>query len=327
MSYERITEIFKVMGGQRIGLKHADFYLKWAEYEVFSTFIDRAKRILQAAIQSKVQPIGQLEAALLDLEKGVIKSRKPLQVKEKEETVEFKPRRRARLGPPARQPKLEVNQERGFPSPESISGSPRVAEIKDSQEEKENLIEIVKEDRSVNMDMSNTITEMNSKNYQVPVRDAEDKSHVVVNGKSYLRHGLIGKGGSCKVFKIEDEKDGSIYALKKVKLRGQDKFVVEGYKNEIILLNKLKTNERIIRLVDAIHDPDQHLLMMVLEYGEIDLEKMLQKNQETALSINFIRNYWEQMLQAVQAIHDQNIIHSDLKPAVCFSTNLRTSCW
>ena len=43
---------------------------------------------------------------------------------------------------------------------------------------------------------------------------------------------------------------------------------------------------------------------------------MLQKDAEQPLSINFIRNYWEQMLQAVQAIHDQNIIHSDLKPAV-----------
>jgi serine/threonine-protein kinase TTK/MPS1 len=52
-----------------------------------------------------------------------------------------------------------------------------------------------------------------------------------------------------------------------------------------------------------------------LEYGEIDLEKMLQKSPDVPLSINFIRNYWEQMLQAVQAIHDHNIIHSDLKPA------------
>ncbi|KAJ3338750.1 Dual-specificity kinase, spindle pole body (SPB) duplication and spindle checkpoint function [Kappamyces sp. JEL0680] len=121
-------------------------------------------------------------------------------------------------------------------------------------------------------------------------------------------------GGSCKVFKIVDGA-GHIFALKKVKLRGQDASVVEGYKNEIILLNKLKTNDRIIRLYDAEHDAKQQILLMVLEYGEIDLERMLQKDTEQPLSINFIRNYWEQMLQAVQAIHDQNIIHSDLKPA------------
>jgi serine/threonine-protein kinase TTK/MPS1 len=45
------------------------------------------------------------------------------------------------------------------------------------------------------------------------------------------------------------------------------------------------------------------------------LEKLLQKSPDVPLSINFLRNYWEQMLQAVQAIHDHNIIHSDLKPA------------
>jgi serine/threonine-protein kinase TTK/MPS1 len=39
---------------------------------------------------------------------------------------------------------------------------------------------------------------------------------------------------------------------------------------------------------------------------------LLQRGRQ---SLNFIRNYWEQMLQAVQAIHDANIIHSDLKPA------------
>ncbi|KAJ3327610.1 hypothetical protein HDU76_011450 [Blyttiomyces sp. JEL0837] len=31
--------------------------------------------------------------------------------------------------------------------------------------------------------------------------------------------------------------------------------------------------------------------------------------------LNFVRMYWNQMLQAVQCIHDENIIHSDLKPA------------
>lgn len=133
----------------------------------------------------------------------------------------------------------------------------------------------------------------------------------------YYKSGLIGKGGSCKVFKIIDPSNGQLFAFKKVKLRGQDPSVIDGYKNEIILLNKLKNNDRIIRLFDAQHDSRNHTLLMVLEYGEVDLEKMLQKDLEAGrISINFVRNYWEQMVQAVQAIHDQNIIHSDLKPAV-----------
>jgi serine/threonine protein kinase len=52
----------------------------------------------------------------------------------------------------------------------------------------------------------------------------------------------------------------------------------------------------------------------VMEYGEIDLAHLLKKEQGN-ISRNFIRMYWEQMLQAVHAIHEENIIHTDLKPA------------
>jgi serine/threonine-protein kinase TTK/MPS1 len=125
---------------------------------------------------------------------------------------------------------------------------------------------------------------------------------------------VIGHGGSCKVFKITDEQ-GKVFALKKVKLKGQEPSVIAGYNNEIILLAKLKDNDRIIKCFNADRNLKEGTLLMVLEYGEVDLEKLLSKNPTVPLSINFIRNYWEQMLQAVQAIHDQNIIHSDLKPA------------
>ncbi|KAJ3254710.1 hypothetical protein HK103_006862 [Boothiomyces macroporosus] len=177
-------------------------------------------------------------------------------------------------------------------------------------------------DETTDMDMSNTVTFAKRQ----PVEDEtigkesfwdvktilQDKKNFRVNGKCYVRSELIGKGGSCKVFKVFDQ-NGHVYALKRVKLKGQDGSVAAGYKNEIILLNKLKNNERIIKLINAEHNLQDHVLLMVLEYGEIDLEKMLQK--QPIISPNFMRNYWEQMLQAVNAIHEQNIIHSDLKPA------------
>jgi len=52
-----------------------------------------------------------------------------------------------------------------------------------------------------------------------------------------------------------------------------------------------------------------------MECGEIDFAHILAKYQGTPLSLNFIRVYWEQMLSAVQAIHEEKIVHSDLKPA------------
>jgi serine/threonine-protein kinase TTK/MPS1 len=62
-------------------------------------------------------------------------------------------------------------------------------------------------------------------------------------------------------------------------------------------------------------------IYLVLEYGEIDLATMLSRKQklrasgEEELDENFVRLYWQQMLQAVATIHNERIVHSDLKPA------------
>lgn len=143
----------------------------------------------------------------------------------------------------------------------------------------------------------------------------KDKS-ITVNGITYQKIELIGKGGSSKVYKIMNEQ-GKIFALKKVKLAEQDDIVVEGYMNEVSLLKRLVKNERIIQLVDSESRIEDGVLLMVLEYGEIDLAHLLVKEKTGGLSPNFIRMYWEQMLRAVHAIHEEQIIHSDLKPAVC----------
>ncbi|KAI8914588.1 kinase-like domain-containing protein [Gorgonomyces haynaldii] len=142
--------------------------------------------------------------------------------------------------------------------------------------------------------------------------DREKKPFFKVNGVEYQRIDLIGKGGSSKVFKVLDA-SGRVYALKRVKLQKQDPAVVEGYLNEIEILKSLQDSDRIIKLYDSQTDLNGELVM-VLEYGEIDLDQLLQR-QNNKMSLNFIRNCWEQMLQAVDAIHKQNIIHSDLKPA------------
>ncbi|KNC99197.1 TTK protein kinase [Spizellomyces punctatus DAOM BR117] len=153
--------------------------------------------------------------------------------------------------------------------------------------------------------------------WRVPAQSqqaAKDKTSIMVNGVLYKKLGLIGRGGSSKVYKIMSE-DGKLFAMKKVKLKGQEDSAIEGYLNEIALLKRLDGNERIIRLVNAEINEEQGYLLMVLEYGEIDLAHVLQKEQGVPLSLNFIRMYWEQMLRAVHAIHEENIIHSDLKPA------------
>jgi len=123
----------------------------------------------------------------------------------------------------------------------------------------------------------------------------------------------IGRGGTSKVYKVLSQ-EGKILALKKIDINGSDKTAFQGYINEINLLNHLRNNSRIIQLVDSEINRETNSIYMVMECGEIDLAKLLQKEGKK-ISISSIKMYWEQMLKAVHAIHEENIIHSDLKPA------------
>ncbi|KAJ3009824.1 UNVERIFIED_CONTAM: hypothetical protein HDU68_002469 [Siphonaria sp. JEL0065] len=137
---------------------------------------------------------------------------------------------------------------------------------------------------------------------------------ISVNAHPYKRIELIGRGASSKVYKVISE-SGRIYALKKVKLDRQDPSAIEGYLNEIELLKKLKKAEGIISLIDSEICHDKKCLLLLLEYGEIDLAHLLVKDKSLIGNLNFIRMNWTQMLQAVQQIHNEKIVHSDLKPA------------
>ncbi|KAJ7965615.1 Kinase family protein [Quillaja saponaria] len=161
-----------------------------------------------------------------------------------------------------------------------------------------------------------------------------------VNGKLYQRLGKIGSGGSSEVHKVISS-DCTIYALKKIKLKGRDYATAYGFCQEIVYLNRLKGKTNIIQLIDyEVTDKallqevvrgslsnkdgrvkDDGYIYMVLEYGEIDLAHMLsQKWKELdgsnqTIDENWLRFYWQQILQAVNTIHEERIVHSDLKPA------------
>lgn len=148
--------------------------------------------------------------------------------------------------------------------------------------------------------------------------------HLVLNNRNYARLGVLGKGGSSCVHRVVNEA-GQLFAYKRVDVRGSEESeeIIDSYVNEIDLLRRLKGSPYIIELVDAEVNREEMYIAMVMEVGEIDLSKVLSQRQRKAsdgggsseLNPFFIRLVWQEMLEAVDHIHENRIVHGDLKPA------------
>ncbi|KAH3675591.1 hypothetical protein WICMUC_002680 [Wickerhamomyces mucosus] len=133
-----------------------------------------------------------------------------------------------------------------------------------------------------------------------------------INGKQYEKLELLGKGGSSKVFKVKSS-NNRVYAIKKITFDEFDDSSIIGFKGEIELLNKLRGEDRVVKLID--HSLQQSSLLVVMECGDIDLSHVLQKRLDYPLDVEFIRFHSNEILKCVKAVHDSGIVHSDLKPA------------
>ncbi|TYJ55279.1 hypothetical protein B9479_003998 [Cryptococcus floricola] len=149
----------------------------------------------------------------------------------------------------------------------------------------------------------------------------QPKSLFHVNNVPYERLQRLGKGGSSTVYSVlySAPKKKIIYALKVVQLERADAETYQSYTNEIDLLKRLRGHDRVIQLMDHQITFNQynrpHRLLMVMECGEIDFAALLDEQRGKAINMNFVGLYWEQMLEAVQAVHRENVVHTDLKPA------------
>ncbi|XP_054725416.1 dual specificity protein kinase Ttk isoform X1 [Anastrepha obliqua] len=164
-----------------------------------------------------------------------------------------------------------------------------------------------KPEESKEKQQSNMITQEKS-------ASADEKDGILrINNADYTIVKKIGCGGSSSVYLAQRNADGKECALKVVDLRG-DPVVVEGYLNETKLLAKLQGNVCVVALYEYQLLRKESRLYLVMEKGDSDLHKILQ-TYTTNLPLYVLMNFWYQMLQAVNYIHQNGVIHSDLKPA------------
>lgn len=145
----------------------------------------------------------------------------------------------------------------------------------------------------------------------------QKRQHMVVNGKIFTAMGKIGKGGSSDVYCVMAE-NYKTFALKRVKLEDCDEHSVRGFKGEIDLLKKLTEVERVVRLFDWEMNEEKQELIVLMEKGDTDLNRLLTlrlNGVDAKFDPTFTRYHWKEMLECVQAVHEHDIVHSDLKPA------------
>ncbi|KAG8933610.1 Dual-specificity kinase, spindle pole body (SPB) duplication and spindle checkpoint function [Tulasnella sp. 418] len=140
------------------------------------------------------------------------------------------------------------------------------------------------------------------------------KSIIMVLQKPYRPLGCIGKGGSAMIYKVISP-ENEIFAIKAITMGITDQRSVTEYNNEVEILKRLQGHKRVIRLIeeDSISFSDTRFIVM--EYGEVGLAEILAEKCDEPLDYPWIISHWYQMLQAVCFIHEENIIHCDIKPA------------
>ena len=131
---------------------------------------------------------------------------------------------------------------------------------------------------------------------------------------------LLGNGAFGSVNKVIRKSDKKEYAMKRVKLSQLEKKEKENALNEVRILASLN-HPNIIGYKEAFYDDNSKILHIVMELADDgDIETKIDDNKRNKLCFqeNTIWNILIQILQGLKFLHDNKIIHRDLKSANIF---------
>ncbi|XP_018392994.1 PREDICTED: serine/threonine-protein kinase mph1 [Cyphomyrmex costatus] len=157
------------------------------------------------------------------------------------------------------------------------------------------------------------VDKMTNVQFTVPLStpQRQDKT-LTIKGKEYLILGSLGRGMSGEVLRVQDLSCGELRAIKCVDLSKMDKDSAQGCLDEISMLRKLQAS-CVVKMFD--YQIKDSMVYVLMEMGDTDLSRLLKSmSQEKQISLTMILYYWTEMLTAVKHIHDNGVIHSDLKP-------------
>ena len=132
----------------------------------------------------------------------------------------------------------------------------------------------------------------------------------------------LGKGAFGAVCFVKRKADSKMYAMKKVKISQLSTKERENALNEVRILASLN-HENIVGYKEAFFDEDTKTLCIVMDFcDDGDLDSKIQKNIKSRQTFNEedIWKWLSQVLLGLKYLHDNKIMHRDLKCANIFLT-------
>ncbi|OTF84169.1 serine/threonine-protein kinase STK11-like protein [Euroglyphus maynei] len=151
----------------------------------------------------------------------------------------------------------------------------------------------------------------------------EKKRRKVKFVSKYLLGDVVGEGSYSKVKEVLDTETLERRAAKIMKKKRLRK-IPNGEQNvqrEIQLLRKLN-HENLVKLYDVIYDDVKEKMYIITEYCVAVLQELLDSVPETKrLPIHQAHGYFVQLVNGLEYLHSQGIIHKDIKPGNLLLTN------
>lgn len=137
-----------------------------------------------------------------------------------------------------------------------------------------------------------------------------DLNHKIKEFFHYKRLGLIDSGTYGKVFKVKNLKNKKLYACKEIKVSVKKdglNFIALREINILLAIN----HPNIIFVREAKLNSLAEKFFIIMEYCNFDIKSILES--KTKFSLIQVRKIFKQLLYGISMLHDNFIIHRDLK--------------